>query len=162
VSEEEELLRVRPGREQVDEWRAVQALVDQRVFAWTRLLSRLEELLPASVRLQTIAPSVAEGVATLELRALAESLDDGYGFWEALLHAPEFEDVLAPSIEDRPEGALFSYSMRYRPGAIVSEPASDPAQEPGAEVDDEPVEPASETSEPAAEAASRRQVAVAR
>jgi hypothetical protein len=52
--------------------------------------------------------------------------------------------------------------MRYRPGAIVSEPASDPAQEPGAEVDDEPVEPASVTSEPAAEAASRRQVAVAR
>jgi Tfp pilus assembly protein PilN len=123
-SEERSLVQVRPEPPRVEEWRLVQALVDQRVFAWTQLLARLEELLPADVRLQSITPTLEDGVANLELTALARSLDDGYRLGWALLRSGVFEDVLAQSIEERDGGVLFSYQMRYRPVARPASPAS--------------------------------------
>jgi Tfp pilus assembly protein PilN len=127
-SEERSLVQVRPEPAVVGEWRRVQALVDQRVFAWTQLLGRLEELLPPGVRLLSITPAVEDGVASLELRAEARGLEDGYRFWEALLHSGDFEDVMANSIESEDDGARFGYSMRYRPRAA---PAPAPEREAG-------------------------------
>jgi len=128
-SEERRLIQVRPEPSRIEEWRLVQGLVDQRVFAWTQLLGRLEELLPPGVRLQSITPTLEDGVATLELEALARGLDDGYRFWEALLRSHDFEDVLADSIQRRDDGALFHYSMRYRPSAEAeAEAAPEPAE----------------------------------
>jgi len=113
--EEAELLRVRPDRKKQDEWRRVQSLVDQRLFSWTRLLGRLEQVLPPGVRLQAIRPEVDEGVVTLELDAIARTLDDGYRLWEALLRSGDFEGALATSITAQDEGMSFVFTMRYRP-----------------------------------------------
>lgn len=114
-SEEGRLLRVRPEAAQVAEWREVQALVDQRVFAWTALLGRLETLLPAGVRLESIAPTLDEGVASLELQAQARTLEDGYALWQALLDSGEFPGVLPTLVDEREEAVVFGYSMRYEP-----------------------------------------------
>lgn len=126
-SEEERLLRVRPDASRIDEWREVQALVDQRVFAWTALLGRLETLLPPGVRLESIAPTLEDGVASLELQAQARNLDDGYALWQALLDSGEFPGVLPTLVDQREDGIVFGYSMRYDPREDPPPPGDDAA-----------------------------------
>jgi Tfp pilus assembly protein PilN len=126
-AEEGRLLGVRPAPDRIEEWRSVKELVDQRVFAWTALLDRLEALLPPGVRLQSITPTLRDGVATLSLQAHARSLDDGLALWQALLDSGEFPGALQESVDEREDGVVVDYSMRYSP-----RPRQEPAADAGA------------------------------
>jgi Tfp pilus assembly protein PilN len=103
----------RPDSALVAQWAIIRGLVDQRAFSWTDLLGILEEVLPAGVRLVSIAPSVKEGQLQLDLGAVARKAEDGFDFMRALQQRKEFHDVNLLGVGEGPEGAELSFSMRY-------------------------------------------------
>ncbi len=103
----------RPDSAQVAQWALLRGLVDQRAFSWTDLLAILEEVLPAGVRLISIAPSVKEGQLHLDLGAVARRAEDGFDFMRALQERKEFQDVNLLGVGESPEGSDLTFSMRY-------------------------------------------------
>lgn len=103
-----------PNPATLAEWRAVQDLVDRRVFSWGDLLARLETALPAGVRLTTIEPSVVRGKLTVQLVAVARTREEGFEVIKALEAAGGFNDVSPLSINTTPRGEEFTYTMGYR------------------------------------------------
>jgi Tfp pilus assembly protein PilN len=116
----------RPDSALVAQWALIRGLVDQRAFSWTDLLGILEEVLPAGVRLVSIAPSVKEGQLQLDLSAVARKAEDGFDFMRALQQRKEFHDVNLLGVGESLEGAELSFSMRYvspaTPGRAESRP----------------------------------------
>jgi Tfp pilus assembly protein PilN len=82
------------------------AIIDQRTFSWTRLLTQLEATLPADVRVRALRPRLERdgafvAVITVEGRSVGE-LDQ---FVEALEATGAFHDVL-PTREETMEDGL--------------------------------------------------------
>lgn len=109
-----------PGREQRQGWAAVKAIVDRRAFSWTRLMARLEHSLPREVKLTSIAPTTEAGEVTLEITAVARTVEDGLALVSAFESQPEFSDVRPQRLADEPEARAVSlqYQMRYDPLAV--------------------------------------------
>jgi Tfp pilus assembly protein PilN len=103
----------RPDSALVAQWAVLRGLVDQKAFSWTHLLGILEEVLPAGVRLVSIAPSVREGQLQLDLGAVARRAEDGFDFMRALQERKEFQDVNLLGVGESPEGADLTFAMRY-------------------------------------------------
>jgi type IV pilus assembly protein PilN len=115
----------RVGRARIEEWKMVRDVVDQRSFSWTELLSRLERVLPAGVRLVSINPGFEEGRAVLELDAVARSIEEGFEFASALQRAEGFENVRPHGFSPGDEGDRFSYGMQYRSGVATESAEAD-------------------------------------
>ncbi len=111
------LRRPRPDAALVAQWAIIRSLVDQRAFSWTDLLALLEEVLPAGVRLVSIAPAVREGQLQLDLVAVARSAEEGFDFMRALQERKEFQDVNLLSVGEGAEGAELNFSMHYSSSA---------------------------------------------
>jgi Tfp pilus assembly protein PilN len=112
------------------QWNLVKEIVDRRVFSWTGLFARLEELIPMGVRLTSISPSVKRGQLELSVDAKVRSREDGWDFVRALEDGKDFYDVYPKS----ETGNEFSYAMRYRPHRMAAvagppEPPRDAAPE---------------------------------
>jgi Tfp pilus assembly protein PilN len=130
VSAEQELFNLRrsapsPGRPHIDEatlqhWALLSELVDRRTFSWTDLLSRLEEVLPADVRLTSIAPVITHGEISLNLTAIARSHEAGLAFVSRLEGHGDFKDVYPESASQSPEGEQFHYRVGYDPKTHAS------------------------------------------
>lgn len=117
-AEERALPRAKPAPPVLAEWRALQELVDKRAFSWTRLLERLEAVLPAGVRLASIAPSVKEGQVTLEMAAVGRTIGEGLDFLKVLQGTPGFGEVVPSSVGEGPSGdGEIRYAMKYAPVA---------------------------------------------
>lgn len=104
-----------PDRAVLAQWGLLRELVDRRTFSWSVLLARLEDVLPAGVRLIGIAPSLKEGKVHLEVTAAVRSSEDGLGFVHLLESRPEFAEVYPLGVSEREDGAEFRYTMRYEP-----------------------------------------------
>jgi Tfp pilus assembly protein PilN len=102
-------------------WSILKDLVDRKMFSWTSLFSVLEDALPLSIRLVSIAPSVQRGEVVLGLDAVARSKDDGLDFIRILEERDEFYDVV-PVSRGGEGGTSFHYTMKYKavPPAPVS------------------------------------------
>jgi Tfp pilus assembly protein PilN len=115
----------------VARWSELKDLVDRRTFSWTRLLARLERVVPQGVRVTAILPSVRGGRIELEITAQAQSTDAGFELLKRLQARPEFEDPMPVAVTEsgrEGEGAKeFRLKMRYRPDAA---PAEEPAAPP--------------------------------
>jgi type IV pilus assembly protein PilN len=116
-----------PGPEQVAEWRVLKDLVDRRSFSWSRLLARLESVLPPGVRLVSIDPSTGGGRVRVEVIAVARSREDAFEFVRALREKGGFEDVYPTSLSRGNDGDQISCSMTYRPEAPLP-PKTPPAE----------------------------------
>lgn len=116
-----------PDQEQIAEWRVIKDLVDRRTFSWSRLLARLESVLPPGVRLVSIDPSSASGRVRLEVVAVARSREDAFEFVRALREKAGFEDVYPTSLSRGNDGDQIACVMTYRP---ESRPAPAPAEGP--------------------------------
>jgi type IV pilus assembly protein PilN len=114
-----------PAAAQVAEWYALKDLVDRRAFSWSRLLARLEAVLPPGVRLISIDPSTRGGQVRLDVAAVARSREDAFEFVRALRDKAGFEDVYPTSLSRVNEGDQIICSMTYRPEA---RPAPRPAE----------------------------------
>jgi len=104
----------KPDQAALDEWAVVKDLVDRRTFSWTELFSRLEDVLPAGVRLVSIAPTVKGGQIRLELQAGARSTKDGLDLISALEASPDFDNAVFLSVQKKEDGFDLHYVMNYR------------------------------------------------
>jgi Tfp pilus assembly protein PilN len=104
----------KPDAATVAQWTLLKDLVDKRAFSWTRLLGRLESVLPQGVRLVAIDPSVKKGEMRVELSAVCRTAQDSLTLVKVLEASDEFEDVY-PVSDTGGEGGESKYTMRYRP-----------------------------------------------
>ena len=145
-SEARSLPRPRPDPRVQAEWQVIRGLVDRRTFSWARLLARLEEILPSSVKLSSIAPLAKDEETWIEVTAVGRTITDGFDLLRVLQRAGEFDEVVPSSVGEGPTGdGEIRYSMKYTPSPEASpKPAADPS--PAAE-------PAEEAATPSAGAA---------
>jgi len=112
------LPRAKPEPRVLAEWQAVRELVDKRSLSWTRLLARLEAVMPPGVKLASIAPNVKDGRITLEMAAVGRTTADGYGFLRVLQATEDFDEVVPSSVGEGSAGdGEIRYTMRYTPAA---------------------------------------------
>ncbi|HTO87480.1 MAG TPA: hypothetical protein VMR54_08120 [Thermoanaerobaculia bacterium] len=98
----------------------LQTIVRERRFSWLALLSRLERILPADVRLVRLAPRFDSTEAvSVDLAMLGRSPDSVVRTLEALAKDPAFRGVelRSESSPERgvPEGYSFQIGLRYFP-----------------------------------------------
>jgi hypothetical protein len=114
-----------PSTELLARWSQIKDLVDQRTFSWTRLLARLEKVIPEGVRISTITPTVRRGEVRLDLSAQAQATDAGWELLKRLQGHPEFRGAVPVSVGDAAaEGGgvkEFKYAMSYEPEAATAE-----------------------------------------
>jgi len=145
----------KPDQATLKQWKLLKSLVDERAFSWTRLFARLEQVLPAGVRLTAIAPhSAGEGRMELRITALARTSSDGYAFLKGLQTRKEFQDVyplrvLPPAAEGGEGGGalVFDYVMQYDAAADPGDALTPAAETPDAAAPEgeEPTEAPAET-----------------
>ena len=128
------LPRPTPEARLVSEWQALRGLVDRRAFSWTRLLSRLESVLPPGVKIASVAPTVKDGRITVEIGAVGRTITDGFGFMKVLEAAADFEDVVPSRVGQTQDGdgGEIHYTMKYTPAAAPVPPPPSPADPPPA------------------------------
>jgi Tfp pilus assembly protein PilN len=147
-TETQSLRRPRPDKATVAQWALVKELVDRRSFSWTTLLSRLEAVLPADVRLVSITPEPKEGILRLKIAAVSRTAEEGLALVGKLDARKEFSDVFLLSQSDAGDGgAECTYEMVYHPVADAADAAAAEAPAPSATPDDEPA-PAEEEAAP--------------
>lgn len=104
-----------PARPQLDEWMTIKDLVDHRVFSWTGLFAALESVLPPSVRLVSVAPSLgSRGSGTeLTLAALGRSYEDAVALLRALQSDQRFREARLTTFADQEGGVAIGCTVRY-------------------------------------------------
>ena len=118
----------------------------QRMFSWTLMFNRLEQIMPPTVKLRSLRPKVDED--GIHFRVMGTSKDSSAfaDFEEALLAAPLFSEVYPQSegLAASGKGIDFSLSFRYlsSPDLQVGVPAVEKAPE---EQADRPQPPAAAT-----------------
>jgi Tfp pilus assembly protein PilN len=128
-------LRTRSASEEaLREWAVIRDLVDRRAFSWSELLGRLEEVVPAGIRLISITPTGTAGEIEVAVMAIGEAVEDGLEFLQALQEGEAFEEPFLSSVAEGGEGIDFGYTMIYVPGSGASEgDTADVATEEGRE-----------------------------
>jgi hypothetical protein len=83
------------------------ALIDRRVFSWTRLFTELETALPDDVRILSVAPKLdTGGQLTIGLAVVGRRPEDINTFVEKLEGSGAFADVLSRQESVNKEGLL--------------------------------------------------------
>jgi Tfp pilus assembly protein PilN len=83
------------------------ALVDRRVFSWTRLFTQLETTLPDDVRILSVAPRLdTGGQLTIGLAVVGRRPEDIDAFVEKLEGSGAFADVLSRQESVNKDGLL--------------------------------------------------------
>lgn len=134
-----------PDKAVLARWAAIKELVDKRTFSWTRLLQRLETVIPEGVRILAIAPHVNKGVMNLDLAVEVQSSEAGLELLKRLQQRAAFRDAM-PISDSAPQDQVreYRYSMRYDPSAPdEARPAAaktpvDDAADPEAEAEESP------------------------
>jgi Tfp pilus assembly protein PilN len=115
-------LRTASASEQaLREWAVIRDLVDRRAFSWSELLGHLEEVVPAGIRLISIAPGGTGGEIEVAVGAVGEAVEDGLEFLRALQTGEEFEEPFLSSVSEGREGIDFAYTMIYVAGSRASD-----------------------------------------
>ncbi len=129
------LPRPTPEARLLSEWQALRGLVDRRAFSWTRLLSRLEDVLPSGVKLASVAPTLKDGRITVEIGAVGRTIPDGFGVMKVLEATPDFEDVVPSSVgkAQSSDDSEIHYKMKYTPAAALTPAPSSQGPPPDAE-----------------------------
>ncbi|HVB32878.1 MAG TPA: hypothetical protein VNJ52_00690 [Patescibacteria group bacterium] len=69
------------------------SLIDQRSFPWTKIFTNLEKVLPAGVRVVSIAPKMQKGRVDVNLVVGADGDKSKIAFLQALQASPVFSQV---------------------------------------------------------------------
>jgi Tfp pilus assembly protein PilN len=85
--------------------RAANAVIDQRVFSWTDLLTQLEATLPDDVRATAVQPRTDAGRFIVQIGVEARQEEDLDAFIEALEKTGSFRDVL-PATQLEEDGLI--------------------------------------------------------
>jgi Tfp pilus assembly protein PilN len=91
--------------------REVNDIINQRLFSWTDLLTRLEETLPDDVRITSLRPRVErDGTVTIQMTVAGVSVDDIEQFMANLEQTTAFSDVF-PLQDERGEGGVVQATL---------------------------------------------------
>lgn len=98
-------------------------IILSRLFSWTSLFDRLEEVLPPKVRLRSIRPSIGEGLIEVSVDGMTPDHGALLAFEDALDHSEYFTSVYPLHESSRvKEGEInFSVTFGYRPAGRVEE-----------------------------------------
>jgi Tfp pilus assembly protein PilN len=77
----------------IDRAAFLNSLIDQRSFPWTKIFTDLEKVLPAGVRVVSIAPKMEHGRVDVSLVVGADSDKSKIAFLESLQSSPAFSQV---------------------------------------------------------------------
>jgi Tfp pilus assembly protein PilN len=116
-----------PDKGVVARWVAIKDLVDKRTFSWTKLLSRLETVIPEGVRITAIVPHVEKGTVQLELTVEAQSYEEGLVLLQRLQQRAAFRGPRPVSASSKDDVSEYRYSMEYDPTAPDEARAADRA-----------------------------------
>jgi len=105
-------------------------IILSRLFSWTSLFDRLEEVLPPQVRLRSIRPSIGQGLIEVSVDGMTPDHGALLAFEDALDHSDYFTSVYPLHESTRvKEGEInFSVTFGYSPAGRVEE--APPAVEP--------------------------------
>ncbi len=86
-----------------------------RMFSWTLMFNRLEQIMPPTVKLRSLRPKVDQGGIHFRVLGIAKDASAFADFEEALLAAPLFSEVYPQSegVSASGKGVDFSLSFRY-------------------------------------------------
>ena len=104
----------------LQQWAVVRDLVDRRAFSWSELLGHLEEVVPANVRIVSIAPQGSEGRIEVRFRAIGRTVEDGLELLQALQDRGEFREPFLTTVVESSEGIDLNYTVDYAPGPTAS------------------------------------------
>jgi hypothetical protein len=102
------------------------AIIDQRTFSWTTLLTQLEMTLPRDVRVRALRPRLErDGSFVVVITCEARTVEELDGFVEALEATGSFRDVLATREETTESGLIAAViEGRYQQPRSTSAQAS--------------------------------------
>lgn len=86
--------------------REANAIIDQRAFSWTDLLTEFEATLPPDVRITAVRPRLDKNSFVVGIAVEARRSEDLDGFIEALEGRGSFHNVLSVQEQTSPEGLL--------------------------------------------------------
>ena len=96
--------------------RFINAQLAERAFSWSELLARLEEAVPADVRIMSVAPIFNEnGLVTLRLQGEAKESDGMTALITRFQRHPSFENPFPDSETHDAAGFKFGMSVDYKP-----------------------------------------------
>jgi hypothetical protein len=95
--------------------REANLLIERRAFSWTDLFNRIEETLPADVRIAAVQPQVdEEGRMLVAMTAIARRFEDLNTFVDRLEETGTFRDVLSRNQEtEQQDGMLRAVIQGY-------------------------------------------------
>jgi hypothetical protein len=115
-AESQRLAGVDAPKEAIEEWKALEDLVDRRAFSWTGLFAALEGALPPGVRLESVSPTSGEGPIIIRLDAVGRTIDDALALPKALQAQGEFQGAFLDAYSERPDGVSIQCTVQYRGG----------------------------------------------
>jgi Tfp pilus assembly protein PilN len=140
-AESRQLAGIQPTTEEAERASVVKGLVDRRLLRWTQLLADFEQVLPADLKLVSLAPTLKGDTVTLSIRVASQRGNSAalIKLVDVLERQPMFAHVVPQSITDNQDGVTGSYTMAYRPlvptastAKTSSTPAPGGAPTPGA------------------------------
>lgn len=98
------------------ETKFVNTQLAERAFSWSELLDRLETVLPANVRINSVAPQFAEnGVVHLSLALEGKGADALLNTINRFQRDPRFTNPFPTNQDNTPTGVRFGLGVDYRP-----------------------------------------------
>jgi Tfp pilus assembly protein PilN len=109
----------------VDRATFLNSLIDQRTFPWTKIFTDLEKVLPAGVRVVSIAPQMRKGEVDVKLAVGAMSTASANAFLKALQSSPAFSQLRVRD-ETRTQGNDQQDQLLIQLEAVYSGASEDP------------------------------------
>lgn len=93
----------------------VNTIVNKRVFSWTQLFNEFEEILPNSVRMIQVTPSIEKGEIKIALAVAAQNLESFLELLKRLESSKVFKNVIVSRETTKERELTYELSMQYNP-----------------------------------------------
>lgn len=93
----------------------INTIVNKRVFSWTQLFNEFEEILPNSVRMIQVTPSIEKGEIKIALVVAAQNLESFLELLKRLESSKVFKNVIVSRETTKEQELTYELSMQYNP-----------------------------------------------
>lgn len=93
----------------------INIIVNKRVFSWTQLFNEFEDILPNSVRMIQVTPSIEKGEIKITLVVAAKNLESFLELLKRLESSKVFKNVIVSRETTKEQELTYELSMQYNP-----------------------------------------------